>query len=155
MKKSAIACLLFLTYTSLSLANTPFPKGCEQVGYHFDGDELILNEDNEQTLYFIENNSNYRLQLKYDEKRNVFMSVGWQTVLNKKKWAAFASDTKAQHFQCSIKDKKVRCHTHLRVCQYPRVKFAMSNMGSYWVATNVSLWQAKRTAIKKGILLRW
>jgi hypothetical protein len=132
-----------------------FPRGCEEVGFHFENQEIILNENNQQNIYFIENNTKKTMHLKYDEKKNVFMSVGWEAELNPKKWVVFASDQQAQHFQCFTKKQQVMCHQSLRVCSYPRVKFATSNQGSYWIAKNVSLYQGKRQAIRKGILLRW
>lgn len=146
---------LIVSTNTFARKSNSFPHGCESVGFHFSDKEIILNEDGEQTIYFIENNSSKPLEVKYDEKKNVFMSVGWHTNLSAKRWAVFASDQKAQHFRCFEKGEQVSCGQSLRVCQYPRVKFAVSNQGSYWVAQNMSLNQAKRKAIKTGILLRW
>jgi len=140
-------------------AATSFPKGCEASGFQYDGLELVLNEEGKQTLYFIKNNDRQGITLKYREDKAVFMSAGWQTDVSPRRWAAFAADEKNMHFQCIARGRhqqeQVDCKQVLELCQYPRVKFAGSNMGNYWVSENKSLRQTMRAAIKKGILLRW
>ena len=87
------------------------------------------------------------------------MSPKLQSKLNPARWSAFASDTSDVHFQCFSGDKndqkQINCREALTICEYPRVKFALSNMGSYWVSTNKPQKQVIRDSIKKGILLRW
>ena len=74
-------------------------------------------------------------------------------------WGAFASDIENMYFQCFVKQNdepvRVNCEEVIDICQYPRVKFALSNMGNYWVSTNKSLMQVINETSSKGIYLRW
>lgn len=142
----------------VSIAGT-FPRGCEVTGYSFADKQLLLNEDGKQTLYFMQNISSDPVDVERFETRDVFMSPQLKTRLQPDRWAAFASDIKNTHFKCysNINGQKTLtpCGEILNVCQYPRVKFALSNMGNYWASSDKSLQQVIRDCTKKGILLRW
>ncbi|ASQ45981.1 hypothetical protein clem_07130 [Legionella clemsonensis] len=140
-------------------APTPFPHGCEVRGFGFSDHHLILNETGEQSFYLIQNRSSKPIELQRIETREVFMSPSLTAKLDPLNWAAFASDVENLHFQCFVKEeetiKTLDCRDVLEVCQYPRVKFALSNMGNYWVSTNKSQNEVITDATKKGIYLRW
>ncbi|KTD30413.1 MULTISPECIES: hypothetical protein [Legionella] len=145
-------------FSSMAAANT-FPHGCEVTGFGFNENYLVLNENGEQSFYLIQNRGNVPIELQRYETREVFMSPPLTAKLDPANWAAFASDVDHLHFQCFVKENEgnapVDCRNVLEVCQYPRVKFALSNMGNYWVSTNKSQSQVINEAANKGIYLRW
>ena len=152
--------LVVLLICSINHANASnLPKGCEHVGYEFEDPFVILNQTGGQTFYLIENVVNDKIELQKHETDDVFMSPPLIAIIEKGNWSAFASDVRNLHFQCFVHDKfdiiRVNCRDVIRVCQYPRVKFALSNMGNYWVSVNKRQQSVIREAIKKGILLRW
>ncbi len=136
-----------------------FPRGCEVSGFGFQDAKVLLNDTGEQTLYLIQNRSDTPIELERIESQEVFMSPKLQTKLGATQWAAFASDVSNTHFQCFTRVEDVvtplNCRDVLDVCQYPRVKFALSNMGSYWVSTNKPQPQVIKDATAKGIYLKW
>lgn len=136
-----------------------FPHGCEVTGFGFSGPHLIVNDRGEQSFYLIQNTSQQTIVLKRVETHEVFMSPSLSVKLAPSNWAAFASDVENFHFQCFVNENavltKINCRNVLEVCQYPRVKFALSNMGNYWVATNKEQQQIIKEATSKGIYLRW
>lgn len=154
--------LFILLHISIANAKNSsiYPKGCEERGFGYSGEFLVLNETGEQTFYLIQNKSNHQIELENHEvEQDVFMSPKLETKIFANRWAAFASDVKTMHFACFAYDKKqkipVQCEEVLNVCQYPRVKFASSNMGNYWVSTNKAQSLVVRESIRKGIFLRW
>lgn len=160
MLNSKKSSLLFVSMLALfsSLAHA-YPRGCEVKGFGYSENYLVLNHLGGQTFYLIQNRSDKPIELERHETRDVFMSPTLQAKLSPNRWAAFASDVESLHFKCySIEQEKtslVPCENVLDICQYPRVKFALSNMGNYWVSTNKPQRQVIKDAIKKGILLRW
>jgi len=136
-----------------------FPHGCEVSGFGFSDNFLILNELGDQTLFLIQNRSDKQVELERYETRDVFMSPQLQSKLEPSNWAAFASDVSNLHFKCFVHENDntamINCGDVLEVCQYPRVKFALSNMGNYWVSTNKPQDQVIKDASAKGIYLRW
>jgi hypothetical protein len=158
-KKSSSVSLFFSALFFLPATALAFPQGCEASGFGFDDPYVIFNDTGNQTYYLIQNHATTPIELQRVETEDTFMSPKLKGKLNTKKWAAFASDTSDVHFQCfsgSGENKAlINCREILTICQYPRVKFALSNMGSYWVSVNKSQKQVIRESIKKGILLRW
>ena len=141
-------------------ADTSFPHGCEVTGFGFSGNDLVLNERGQQAYYMIQNRSDKKIELEhYETDPDVFMSPKLETKFDPLNWAAFASDVENMHFKCYTQvngDRlSVNCRDALDVCQYPRVKFALSNMGNYWISTNKPQAQVIKDAVAKGILLRW
>ena len=149
--------LLSLSVTSLDA--TTFPKGCEPTGFQFGHDFLVLNSDGKQTYYLIQNASHKTIQLERYETHEVFMSPKLEATFLPSNWSAFASDEKGLFFSCAEKNEetfsKVNCETVLKVCQYPRVRFALSNMGNYWVSSNKSMQMVINESVAKGIYLKW
>lgn len=149
---------VLFSLASISLAGS-FPKGCESVGFGFQNDFLVLNDIGKQAFYMVHNTSNRTIELQRYETQPAFMAPKLLAKISANRWAAFASDIQDFHFKCLyISDtnlEPVPCKDVVEICQYPRVKFALSNMGNYWVSVNRSLSKAKREAIAKGILLRW
>ncbi len=153
--------LLYALSALLMLPNAAFafPQGCENAGFGFDDPYVIFNDVGNQTFFLIQNHSDTTIELQRVETEDTFMSPKLQSKLGPNRWSAFASDTSNVHFQCfsnlDAKPERINCREALTICQYPRVKFALSNMGSYWVSTNKPQKQVIRDSIKKGILLRW
>ena len=157
-----IKSLAFLGLISLAASNTyanGFPRGCEVNGFNFSDNYLILNQEGRQTFFLIQNRSNKTIQLVRHETRDVFMSPKMEANIAPSYWAAFASDEQNLNFQCYIKDEtnssKISCSEVLDVCQYPRARFALSNMGNYWVSTNKPQNLIIKEAVAKGIYLKW
>lgn len=145
-------------FSGISAANS-FPHGCELSGFGFSENHLILNDNGAQTFYLIQNRGTQTIELQRHETREVFMSPPLSAKIDASNWSAFASDVENLNFQCFITTddiaKKVSCRDVLEVCQYPRVKFALSNMGNYWVSVNKTQTEVINEAVNKGILLRW
>lgn len=141
-------------------ASTLFPKGCESSGFVFYKNFLVLNEHGNQAFYLIHNNTEQTVELEHFETNaDAFMSPKLEAKLTSMHWSAFASDVAQMYFQCFVHDKEervaVNCENFLNVCQYPRVRFALSNQGSYWVSTDKVQKQVISDANAKGIFLRW
>jgi hypothetical protein len=87
------------------------------------------------------------------------MSPPLQATLEQKNWAAFASDVKNLNFKCYQHDAEntspVNCSDVLEVCRYPRVRFALSNMGNYWISSNKTQSAVIQDSVAKGIYLKW
>ena len=147
---------LFFVFTAQA---TNFPRGCEVNGFGYSGNYLILNAEGRQTFFLIQNRSKQTVQLERHETRDVFMSPKMQTFLAPSHWAAFASDEQNLNFKCSSKNEDtltpISCTEVLEICQYPRAKFALSNMGNYWVSTNKTQDLVIKEAVAKGIYLKW
>lgn len=155
----AIMTVFIMAVFSNSMAADIFPHGCEVTGFGFSQNYLVVNENGNQAFYLIQNRGSTTVELQRFETREVFMSPPLTAKIEPANWAAFASDVENLHFQCFIKENdssvKVDCRDVLDVCQYPRVKFALSNMGNYWVSTNKTQSQVINEAVNKGIHLRW
>lgn len=150
--------IITVFFYSMAAADS-FPHGCEVTGFGFDQNYLIVNNNGAQSFYLIQNRGTTQVELQRYETRDIFMSPPLTTKLDPSSWAAFASDVEDLHFQCFVNENngslKIDCRDVLEVCQYPRVKFALSNMGNYWVSTNKTQTQVINEAAAKGILLRW
>ena len=119
-------------------AVSSFPRGCEVTGFGYSQNHLILNETGSQSYYLIQNRSNSKIELERINTEEAFMSPPLHAILEPMNWGAFASDIKNLNFICyqHINENKslIDCRDVLEVCQYPRVKFALSNMGNYWIS---------------------
>jgi len=80
-----------------------------------------------------------------------------QASIDPANWGAFASDVKNVNFKCYKHelDNTTETGEVLEVCQYPRVRFALSNMGNYWISTNKSQQAVIQDSVAKGIYLKW
>lgn len=146
------------TFTEIACAEG-FPRGCEVGGFGYNGTNLVLNDYGNQAFYLIQNRGTRDIEMQRVESKNQFMSPPLTARIKPDKWAAFASDIENLHFQCfyieNTNTAKVDCREVLDVCQYPRVKFAVSNMGNYWVSVNKDQAQVIHDSTAKGIYLRW
>ncbi|HVT62013.1 MAG TPA: enhanced entry protein EnhB [Legionellaceae bacterium] len=148
------------SFTQAAPASSIFPRGCELSGFAFDKNFLILNETGKQTFYLMQNHSNQTIESEhYETRADVFMSPKMEAKLGPSHWSAFASDEANLYFQCFVHQKNERiainCGDVLDICQYPRVKFALSNQGNYWVSTDKTRQQVITDATAKGIFLHW
>ena len=157
IKRLALMGLISLVASSTYASG--FPRGCEVTGFNYSDNYLILNQEGRQTFFLIQNRSNQSIQLERHETRDVFMSPKMEANLAPGSWAAFASDEQNLNFQCYTKNEnnsaRVNCSVVLDVCQYPRARFALSNMGNYWVSTNKPQNLIIKEAVAKGIYLKW
>lgn len=144
--------------SSVHAAST-FPRGCEVTGFGFNQNYLILNETGDQSYYLIQNHSNTRIELERANNEEAFMSPPLRATLDPMNWGAFASDVKNLNFKCYKRieenTSQVDCRNVLEVCQYPRVKFALSNMGNYWISFNKPQGTIIQESVAKGIYLKW
>ncbi|KTC65092.1 Enhanced entry protein EnhB (plasmid) [Legionella adelaidensis] len=154
-----ISNFLVISLLTKTFAASTFPRGCEVTGYGFNQNLLVLNETGNQTLYLIQNRSDAQIELERQDSKDTFMSPQLQSKLDPNNWAAFASDEANFQFRCFVHQNNntaiVNCNDVLEVCQYPRVKFALANMGNYWVSTNKPQSQVIKDATDKGIYLKW
>lgn len=152
-------CLGLMALLSSQLHAEAFPRGCEVTGFNYSNQYLILNVVGDQTIYFIQNRSNRPIRLERHETRDVFISPKLEANIAPGYWSAFASDEKGMNFQCAYKNDaqtiRTNCADVLEVCQYPRAKFALSNMGNYWVSTNKPQALVVKEAVGKGVYLKW
>ena len=158
--KTIISVLLMTVFSNcMAAAANAFPHGCEVRGFGYSENYLIVNDNGAQSFYLIQNRSTTPIELQRYETREVFMSPPLTAKLEPSNWAAFASDVENLHFQCFTKQNensvKINCRDVLEVCQYPRAKFALANMGNYWVSINKTQFDVITEATNKGIYLRW
>lgn len=152
--------LCFVVSAMVTTLAVAFPRGCEVSGFGFDGPYVVFNDAEKQSFFLIQNHSNINIELQRLNTHEAFMSPKLQSKLNVNKWSAIATDISDLYFECfkhssDGEPQRISCRDVLTICQYPRVKFALSNMGSYWVSTNKPQEQVIQESIKKGILLRW
>lgn len=154
-KSLSLSLLLISTVQAASI----FPRGCEVTGFGYEQNFLILNETGNQSYYLLQNRSDTKIELERHETGDAFMSPPLQATIESGNWAAFASDVKNVNFKCykHIEENTsiVDCREVLEVCQYPRVRFALSNMGNYWISTNKSQNGVIKDSVAKGIYLKW
>jgi hypothetical protein len=133
--------------------------GCEITGFGYNNLYLVLNKTGKQAFYLIHNKSKRPIELERLKNPEAFMSPPLRAKISPNKWAAFASDVESLPFQCSFimqeTTQQTDCFQVLDVCQYPRAKFALSNMGNYWVSTDQTKVQVIKDAAAKGIYLHW
>lgn len=157
------AVLTGLFFSGMTNASAPklFPNGCEVRGFGFSQNYLVLNDNGAQSFYLIQNHGNKTIELERHETHEVFMSPSLRIKMDSFNWSAFASDVENQYFQCMLPQEEgqpslqVDCRDYIDVCQYPRVKFALSNMGNYWVSINKTQTEAINESVNKGIYLHW
>ncbi|CAM2756610.1 Enhanced entry protein EnhB [Legionella steigerwaltii] len=144
---------------SSTQAASMFPRGCEVTGFGYSQNYLILNETGNQSYYLIQNHSDSRVELERVNTEEAFMSPPLHATLDPMSWGAFASDVKNLNFKCYKRVDEnttlVDCRNVLDVCQYPRVKFALSNMGNYWISFNKPQGAIIQESVAKGIYLKW
>lgn len=158
-KTLSFLALLQLTAFSCEASAQQFPRGCTVTGFAYVDQYVVLNDTGSQTLYLVQNRVDKLVEMERHETRDVFMSPPLKSKLSPLNWGAFASDEHNTYFKCYIREGEntamVNCRDVLDVCQYPHVKFALSNMGNYWVSYNKSQSQIINDAVTKGIYLKW
>lgn len=136
-----------------------FPRGCEVTGFGYNGPNLVVNQNGDQTYYLVQNRSMGNIEMQRVELKDEFMSPSLTAKMLPENWSALASDVAGLSFQCfQVQDEssaKVDCREVLDVCQYPRARFALSNMGNYWVSINKSQQEVISDSVAKGIYLKW
>ena len=151
--------ICFMSLLANTYAADSFPRGCEVTGYGYSQNYLLLNETGKQAYYLIQNRSNVRIELEHIANAEAFMTPQLRATLDPMAWGAFAADVKNLPFKCSQPSGEskypVDCREVLDICQYPRVRFALSNMGSYWVSIIKSQAGVIQDSVAKGIYLKW
>lgn len=158
--KKNVFILFFISFLMIfSTFSWCFPRGCEVTGFGYNGANLVVNEHGAQAYYLIHNFSPLNIELQRLDTTDSFMTPPLTAKIQTNNWAAFASDIKDMHFQCfateNANSRKVDCREVIEICQYPRVKFALSNMGNYWVSVNKDQRQIINDSTTKGIYLHW
>ncbi len=157
--RQIIKILLCSSLIISSIHAATFPRGCEVTGFGFNANNLVVNENGDQSYYLIQNRSDATIELERQANDNSFMTPPLQATLEPTNWAAFASDVKNLNFKCyKHQDENtavVDCREVLEVCQYPRVRFALSNMGNYWISSNKAQNAVIQDSVAKGIYLKW
>lgn len=157
--KQTSATLILASVCVISTQAATFPRGCEVSGFGYNSNNLILNDNGDQAYYLIQNRSDSKIELERHESGDAFMTPPLQASLEPLNWAAFASDVKNLNFKCyKHQDENtsiIDCRDVLEVCQYPRVRFALSNMGNYWISANKSQNEVIQDSVTKGIYLKW
>jgi hypothetical protein len=157
----SLVCLFVLAASFAFAAPKPssFPRGCEASGFTYGSTALVLNEFGAQSYYLIQNKSQSPLELVRLQSSEDFMSPPLHVTLDPQSWGAFASDVKELNFRCFRKEAgnetTVSCSEVLDICRYPRVRFALSNMGNYWISANKSQREVIQDSVNKGIYLKW
>jgi hypothetical protein len=158
IKNKIILTCLALGFQTNSWA---FPNGCEVSGFAFQQNHLVLNDQDKQTLFLIENTGQNAIEFEHIETQaESFMTPKLESKIAPSQWSAFSSDISNFYFKCTTTQddgskRQVNCQDVLSVCQYPRAQFPLSNKGSYWVSTNKELSQVIKEAAAKGIYLKW
>lgn len=152
--------LVSVLATGSTYAAGSFPRGCEVTGFAYSQNNLILNETGKQTYYLIQNRSDAKVEIEHQSTEESFMSPPLHATFDPMSWGAFASDVKNLNFKCykhfgEEDASTVDCRDVLEVCQYPRVRFALSNMGNYWIAFNKPQNSVIQESVAKGIYLKW
>lgn len=159
VKKISTTLFVSSLFITAAEAATTFPRGCEITGFGYNSNNLILNEKGDQSYYLIKNSSDTKIELERHETGDAFMSPPLQATLEPSNWGAFASDVKNLNFKCykhlDENTSVIDCRDVLEVCQYPRVKFALSNMGNYWISSNKPQNDVIQDSVNKGIYLKW
>ena len=149
--------LVFAMMSFSGQAASAFPRGCEVSGFGYMGSHLVFSNQGKQAFYLLQNVGSKAIELQRLANHEVFMSPSLSAKLSPHRWAALAADVDNLHFVCTYVDtnESVNCRDVIDVCQYPRVKFALSNMGNYWVSINKDQRQVINDSSAKGIYLRW
>lgn len=147
-----------LLLSSAHAAST-FPRGCEVTGFGFNQNFLVLNPTGSQAYFLIKNNSDAQIELERQSASDAFMNPPLEATIDPLNWGAFASDEKEMNFKCYRRTENntalIDCKDVLEVCQYPRVRFALSNMGNYWISANKPQNDVIQESVNKGIYLKW
>lgn len=181
---SIISSLLLLHYQLIQAKDSSLPTGCKRIGYLFSHKIVVLYPkkfNKKQGLYFFYNKTSSEIVNLYQMRTgNEPFTMYLNNVINVNEWGGFSSNESKVKFICTIKkeDKSksketkfstnnllttnnsqygriVNCYDVLDVCQFPNVKYANNNEGSYWAVTSNSLENAIQEIIEQGILLRW
>lgn len=151
--------VLFFMLISSAHAVSSFPRGCEVKGFGYEGPYLILNETGQQAYFLIQNHAAVTVELERRAQENSFMSPPLHVSLEPNLWGAFASDVAHLQFTCyqhiGEEVSVLPCSQVLDVCQYPRARFALSNMGNYWISANHAQQDVIQESVAKGIYLKW
>ncbi|KTD00255.1 hypothetical protein [Fluoribacter gormanii] len=158
INKSILFSAVLVGAAQAQVAST-FPRGCEVTGFGYSQNYLILNETGNQSYYLIQNHSDSKIEMERVNTEEAFMSPPLHATFEPMSWGAFASDVRNLNFKCYKRVDEnstlVDCRNVLEVCQYPRVKFALSNMGNYWISFNKSQGEIIQESVAKGIYLKW
>lgn len=181
-KKCALTLLLFASVSNVQIQAAPlqFPRGCKPVGFQFKNGFLVLtpvspqegqspdtvaqtelepSSKKPQSLYFLHNISQQRIQIKGYKLPDQTFSADHFNVIEPMQWGTFAVDDSMAVLRCDIgsthESTRINCAETIEVCQYPRAKFAEHNKGTYWVSQSTTLQDAIQASDSNGILLRW
>lgn len=154
---------LSVNFVSAEAQNIKFPNGCKPLGFHYAEGKLFLApvsaSEHIQTIYLFHNHSMHAIDLVSEKLPDQDFAPQYAHKIEPDQWAAFALNSKHLQFLCSVKDgdisTAVSCAESIRICQYPRAKFADHNSGTYWLKSGSTLEEMVQIIAGDGILLRW
>ena len=119
-----------------------FPDVCTQEGFHYDGQNLILDKDSEQSLFVFTPTTQKTFWLNHPIGNDPGASAGWASELEPRNWSALTLSGSSEDFAitCSLIGgdgiKYIDCSQALMVCKITDATFKSKNLGSFWVAEN-------------------
>jgi len=159
MKKSFIACAMFMgaTFASIaqanSLVNALTADTCHSMTLESKDKNVLLKpaSQNAYTIFFIKNNAAKSIWLDHPTHKTA--NAGWSSYLRPNNWSALLLDTKTFEMSCAtIEPGKVNylvCKDALQICAPSHIAIKTAHKGSYWLVEDKS-WQD----LLKGLIKR-
>lgn len=137
------------------------PLGCLDVGYQFEFKTLNLLPEEagvRNSLYFMLNTSNKRINLYQMRKDDSSLSMYLNHDIAPNRWAVLSTCEKEVKYICTVDDPKskygkvVDCGKNLQVCEFARVRFGLNNRGNHWIVNGNTRGGAVREVVNYGII---
>ncbi len=130
------------------------PENCNLIGIKTK--QLVLKGKKER-LVFIHNISNMDVYLTRISVDDPGAQAGWTTRINKQRWSVVKLDEASLVFQCIEyrpgHEQLTSCQNIIYACQLEPQEKPINDVGSYWVAENMSLSSALQKVGSRGFQL--
>lgn len=135
-----------------------FPKGCMQTGFHYDGNQLVLNgpdQAGQQQVYLFTNISDTSIYLDHPSQFPGTANAGWTSQIDSQQWSGLTVSRKNFNWTCQVVGmatlESVPCDQVLKVCRFTE-KFSKTPVtDQFWIAENGSLTLVMGTIKLRGI----
>lgn len=135
-----------------------FPKGCLQTGFHYDGNQIVLdgpNQPGQQQVYLFNNVSHTSIYLDHPAEFPGAANAGWMSQLDSQQWSGLTVSQKNFNWTCQVVGmatlETIPCSQALKVCRFTE-KFSKTPVtDEFWVAENGSLTLVLGTIKLRGI----
>tara|TARA_B110000908_G_C10215283_1_gene432497 strand:+ start:196 stop:747 length:552 start_codon:yes stop_codon:yes gene_type:complete len=153
---------IFSHATAATSNPSVLPRGCHNEGYSFHHKALTLlpsKAGNNDSVYFVYNNSGSTINLYQLKSANAHMGLNINNKIRAYSWGVYSSDEDLVRFACSIENSDydhgqlVDCQERLDVCEYTHVKYGLNNRGNYWMSRSNTRGGALRRVNRLGVLL--